>query len=176
MEPGKRLIDNCIRLLEQAGLLLDQLSAEIYSSTSPISPRGSIGGHLRHVLDFFDCFLLGLESGRIDNNQRRRHLRVETDRRYAGQRIAETIVRLRAVTVKDYDATVLVCGENDGVNELFWIRSSVLRELEALQSHTIHHYSLIAMLLRLQETEPGAAFGVAPSTLNHWREEALCAQ
>jgi len=69
-----------------------------------------------------------------------------------------------------------VSAEEDIGAPLVWCTSSVLRELDFLQSHTVHHYSLIAMLLRLHEIDPGEDFGVAPSTLKYWKEEAACAQ
>ncbi len=53
-----------------------------------------------------------------------------------------------------------------------WGYSSVKRELQFLLSHTIHHYSLVAVALRAQGFEPGADFGVAPSTLRYWRKIA----
>jgi hypothetical protein len=54
----------------------------------------------------------------------------------------------------------------------YWTRSSIARELQSLLSHTVHHYALIAIALRLQGIEPSAEFGVAPSTLEHWRKTA----
>ena len=52
--------------------------------------------------------------------------------------------------------------EESGESTPVWCASSVLRELDFLQSHTVHHYSLVAMLLRLHEIDPGEEFGVAP--------------
>ena len=56
-----------------------------------------------------------------------------------------------------------------------WSRSTVRRELQFLLSHTIHHFALIGLLLHQQGIDPGPDFGVAPSTLRHWREQAPCA-
>lgn len=176
MEAGPRLIGNCIDLLEQATGVIERIDADVYASTTAISPRGSIGMHLRHVLDFYDSFLCGIESGQIDSNARRRDPLIERDRLYALNRIAATIGKLRSFSPAHYSAAVQVSSEDDGENDRVWCASSVLRELEFLQSHTIHHYSLIAMLLRLHEIDPGDRFGVAASTLAHWKEEAACAQ
>ncbi len=52
-----------------------------------------------------------------------------------------------------------------------WNRSSVGRELRFLASHTVHHYALIAALLRQRGVDPGESFGVAPATAAHWREQ-----
>ena len=53
-----------------------------------------------------------------------------------------------------------------------WSRSSIARELQSLLSHTVHHYAFIAVALRLQGVEPASDFGVAPSTLEYWRQTA----
>jgi hypothetical protein len=57
-------------------------------------------------------------------------------------------------------------------DSVVWSYSSIGRELQFLLSHTIHHYALIALALRLQGYEPSAEFGVAPSTLQYWRKAA----
>ena len=54
--------------------------------------------------------------------------------------------------------------------------TSVLRELEFLLSHTIHHYALVAVMARIQGCEPGPTFGVAPSTLKYQQAQAVCAR
>ena len=86
--------------------------------------------------------------------------------------IQNVVVQLEGLSQLELHDHLLVSVEDYAV----WSRSSVLRELDFLRSHTVHHYSLIAMLLRLHEIDPGAEFGVAPSTLRHWEEETLCAQ
>ena len=51
-----------------------------------------------------------------------------------------------------------------------WVWSSGLRELDFLQSHTIHHFALIAYKLEALGIEVEDNFGVAPSTLKYWKE------
>jgi hypothetical protein len=43
----------------------------------------------------------------------------------------------------------------------------VARELQFLQSHTVHHYAVIHLMLLQQGIRPDPEFGVAPSTLRH---------
>jgi hypothetical protein len=176
MQPETHIITNCIGLLEQALDLIERIDDVIYVSTSPLSPRGSIGGHLRHILDFYQNFVAGIESGRINYNLRQRGLLFERDRRFAIQTISKTIAALRSLPGLEVMRQLVVSTEENGDCAPVWCESSVLRELDFLQSHTIHHYALIAMLLRLHEIDPGEDFGVAPSTLQHWKEAAACAQ
>ncbi len=176
MESNARIINNCIGLLEQAIGLIEQIDDDVYVSTSPLSPRGSIGGHLRHILDFYQGFLAGIESGRINYNLRHRDALIERERRYAIITISRTITALRTLPGLEGKRPLLVSTEENGESPPVWCASSVLRELDFLQSHTVHHYSLVAMLLRLHEIDPGEDFGAAASTLNYWKEEAACAQ
>jgi uncharacterized damage-inducible protein DinB len=175
MHQESSLITSCIILLEDGMRLLERLDDEVYAKTSVLSPRASVGAHLRHCLDFYKTFLSGLESGRIDYNCRQRHSLIETDRRYAIQEIHQLIAELRERLSIFRIAPILITTEDDSSRES-WCGSSVVRELEFLRSHTIHHYSLMAILLRFEGIEPGEEFGVAPSTLRHWQEEAACAQ
>jgi len=39
--------------------------------------------------------------------------------------------------------------------------------LQVLSSHTVHHFALIAMTLRLHGVEMEPGFGMAPSTLRY---------
>src|SRR5437588_542470 len=48
-----------------------------------------------------------------------------------------------------------------------FMESSISRELQALSSHTVHHFALIAMTLRMHGVETDADFGMAPSTLRY---------
>jgi hypothetical protein len=175
MKPETRILKNCIGLLEQAIRLTERIDDDVYVSTSPLSPRGSIGGHLRHILEFYQRFVAGMQSGHINYNLRQRGLLLERDRVRAIETASKTVDNLQSLTVLEGTRPLLVSTEEHGENGV-WCTSSVLRELDFLQSHTVHHYSLIAMLLRLHEIDPGEDFGVAPSTLNYWKEDAACAQ
>lgn len=165
-------IDECVELLSQAAEVIARLDDDVFTAVSPISPRGSIGGHLRHILDFYSSFAVGVEHSQIDYNTRLRNTEVEQDRFAALKKIDDCAHRLRGLKSIRVHEHVLVSTE-DGSG---WSKSSVLRELDFLKSHTIHHYALIAMILRLHEVNPGEEFGVAPSTLRHWGQEAVCAQ
>ena len=48
-----------------------------------------------------------------------------------------------------------------------YMESSVSRELQVLSSHTIHHFALIAITLRMHGVELDSDFGMAPSTLRY---------
>lgn len=175
MTPERNTINNCIALLNQAIDIIKRIDNDVYVSESPILPRGSIGIHTRHVLDFYVNFMGGLRQGHINYNLRNRNARLEADRQSAIDKIDEIIADLSTIVISSPEALLRITTESDGTTKPVECASSVLRELDFLQSHTVHHYSMIATLLRLHDIEPGQEFGVAPSTLAYWKEEATCA-
>ena len=163
-----------VRYLEQGIELILRLSDDEFAD-APGSPfPGGVGAQLRHCIDFYACFLSALAGGRIDYPRRQRDPRLETDRRHAESRLRELAETLKTFEAETGDRELLVRSEEStGDATEYWTRSTVRRELDFLVSHTIHHYALIVVLLRFHGFEFPAeldGFGVAPSTLRHWRE------
>ena len=163
------LIEINVRWLRQALRLVGNLGDTAYSTT----PRGlaphRAGAHLRHILEFYQCFVEGLESSHIDYDARRRDLTIEYSRDAASAAIRSVIRTLetsrdlhqeRIIWVRMEDA------EANAVREGF-MESSVSRELQVLSSHTVHHFALIAITLRMHGVEIDSDFGMAPSTLRY---------
>jgi hypothetical protein len=50
-----------------------------------------------------------------------------------------------------------------------FVTSSLARELRSVASHTVHHFALVALQLRLAGVAVDPRFGVAPSTWAHWQ-------
>lgn len=160
--------------LDQAVQLVALLSDEHYAS----SPAGlyphRAGSHLRHVLDFYDSFLVGLASGCVDYDARRRDERTASERRFAIDRMRQIACRLKEAVEQTTREALLVSME-DATEELPFparMPSSVARELQSLSSHTIHHFALIAITLRAHGVALDASFGVAPSTLRYQAQAA----
>ena len=156
------LVSSLIAELETAKHLILGLDDDTYSTSE--DDAGSIGAHVRHDLNFVDCVLKGLESDIVDYTQRVRDRRLETDRQFAAGRIDEVIVLLRSLKV-DPRTVLFVASEIDAS---LLHRSTVSRELEFVLSHTIHHHAIIKQ--RLKDTTLDPKFGVAPSTLEYWRQ------
>lgn len=162
-----------VYLLEQALHLLEQIDDGLYTGLPHGITKSGVGGHVRHCLDFYHSFLSGIGAGRIDYDRRERDELIEQDRGAARAKVAAMIRQLQSLPVTEEQARVLVKLEGgEAQDALAWSGSTVSRELQFLLSHTVHHYALIAMLLRLQGFEPPPYFGVAPSTLKYWQAQA----
>jgi hypothetical protein len=182
MRNGNQLVAGCVQVLEQGLALLERVDDALYAGAAGLPIQSGVGGHFRHCVDFYQSFLAGVASGRIDYERRERDALVERDRAFAATKLRIIISELLALQA-DCDARVLVIleGETDASDDYCdssrWCGSTISRELQFLLSHTTHHYALVALALRLRGFEPGEEFGVSPSTLKHWRreEEAACA-
>jgi len=180
--PNKNhLVAACAQALEQGLALLERIDDRLYAETGGLPVQSGVGSHFRHCIDFYRSFLAGLASGRIDYDRRERDVLVERDRAFAATRLRVLISELQQLPPDGGEVGVLVSleAESGESPELpGWRLSTVAREIQFLLSHTVHHYALVALVLRLQGFEPGEEFGVAPSTLKYRRreEEAVCAR
>ena len=174
MEPRHPLIEDNVRLLGQGIELIEQVGDALYANTRPPLMESGVGGHFRHCLDFYNRFLSSFHTGRVNYVLRQRNPLLETSRRLAISEIEAIIEKLRRLSPDDLRSDVQVIAEDVSgpPGATAWGRSSAMRELQALLGHTVHHYAMIALALRLQGFEPAAEFGVAPSTLAYWRRTA----
>jgi hypothetical protein len=170
MQTTAALIDMNIRWLRQAGKLLERLDDLVYAREPLGFAPHRAGAHLRHVLEFYECFLTGLDTLCVDYDARRRDTVLEHSRAAAAAAI-RGIIRSLQTSVR-HDSAILVRME-DAPSDGCLMVSSVNRELQVLSSHTIHHFALMALTLRLHGVEMDAEFGVAPSTLRHMASQAV---
>lgn len=167
-------VDANLHVLQQRRELLQALDPARYVSSVPACFNSTPGGHLRHVIDHYLGLLDGLAAGRVDYERRARDPRVENEAGHAVGVIDGIMGRLRALAAQG-DAALAVRSESAGDQTGVWSDTSLLRELEFLLSHTVHHFALIATMCRLLGHEPAADFGMAPSTLKYQQTRALAA-
>jgi uncharacterized damage-inducible protein DinB len=154
-------------LLRQLSRLLASLTPSQYTA-QPLSVFSSaVGGHVRHSLDHIAAFLDGVESGRIDYDQRRRGTPVEQRRDAALAAIERLEQRVQRVTSADLDRPLQVALMVTADGARIETRSSVGRELGFVLSHTVHHNSTIGSIATMAGVDVPDDFGYAPATLAH---------
>ena len=176
MDRERSLMDDNIALLEQGDRLIEDLDDRSFIEAPVGLLQFGIATHFRHCLDVYDCFLRGIVSGLINYDARERELSCEFDRLAMRRRIARLIISLRELNGADVGAHCSVILEGKPGQEGLPSASSLGREIQFLLSHTVHHYALVAVILRAQGREIPPEFGVAPSSLAFWKAQALCAQ
>jgi len=137
--------------LNQANELLTQIDTEIYTNDTVGPFFSSIGSHLRHTLDFFNCLIDGLDGNKIDLTARKRDNTIATNVTAAKnliRTIQETLFRF-----KDINTNYLVHVTDNlglGNTEINYTLESVLSHAN---SHMIHHFAMIGYILDALDTK-----------------------
>ena len=170
------LLQANLHLFDQMSELLSRLDDRTYVETSSVFLNSSIGGHVRHCLEHYQCFAEGLPHGRVNYDLRQRDIQVETQPAAALARLSSLRGQLTSLFSNDHTEAVHVLMDHGAADsEGSWQASSPGRELQFLISHTIHHFALIAGLCRTHGVEIAPTFGVAPSTLRHRTAQSFTA-
>jgi hypothetical protein len=147
--------------------LLKQLSNSEYSKPYPTLSNATIGEHIRHIIEMFQCLGNNYESGVVNYDNRQRNELVQTDVEFALIQI-DTIYRSLDKENKKIELQQIIDGEE------LRIESNYFRELLYNLEHCIHHQALIKVAV-LQNTalNVDVNFGVARSTIEY---RNTCAQ
>ncbi|NNF03956.1 MAG: hypothetical protein HKN17_05780 [Rhodothermales bacterium] len=165
MKSTDTLVQLNIEFLRQGRTLLGQLDDQAYTACDPPVYNSGIGEHMRHILEHYELFVDGLSTGFIDYDARRRDAAVSSSCDSAMECIDSIIASLSVVDDADRPVEVKLAASKYRDRDDPKSDSTVKRELQYLQAHTIHHFALIAMILRMRELDVPDDFGVAPSTL-----------
>ena len=157
-------------IFNQLILALNQLSKEDYTSSQAVLGNSTIGQHTRHIIELFQEVEDGYLTGRVNYDNRKRDLLLETNSDNA-------IHALQAVSARitKPDKNLEVFG-NYSIEEddSFGVASSYYRELIYNLEHAIHHMAYIRIgIHNLGTIQLPNDFGVAPAT-NRYRK--ACAQ
>lgn len=145
--------------------LLESLTYEQYSKKIEILSEGSIGQHIRHILEFFQCLFQGIENGEVDYDSRKRDLKLETDRDFALKTIEEVTKKL--LEIKGDQDLILIANYSADTELKQKVKTTLFRELAYNLEHSIHHQALIKVAVFEMQLcgRVKGNFGYAPSTL-----------
>ena len=164
-------LQTSVELLDQAVELLPPLGQNFFNRRIALCFNASPGAHVRHVLDHYLSLMRGLPGGRIDYETRARDPRLESDLDYAMAKMDEIQSWLFGRVLMN-DVPLQVRAESYVPPETpAWATTTLLRELEFLQSHTIHHYAILGVMVRLAGFATTPHFGLAPSTIRFLKHQ-----
>ena len=149
--------------LQKASELLLSIDQESYIDESIAPYHSSIGSHIRHVLDFFNCIIEGLDANKIDLTSRKRDERISTQIPFALDSILtiqQTLLNFAEVNT-DYLVHVT---DNLGQGNVT-VNYTLESILAHANSHAVHHFATIGYMLHqlnVQHTVTG--FGYNPTT------------
>lgn len=154
-----------IEIIEQLRHLLEDLENVVYKESLAPLHYHSVGQHVRHITEFYQCLLKGYETGEVNYDARERNLSIEVDKTFA----LEVITALKSRLNFYQNDKQLILQTAFGLEEAISIPSSFFRELTYLIEHTIHHLAIIKIALNevYPEIQIAPDFGVAHSTIKH---------
>lgn len=158
------------QVFDQLSESLNQLSDAEYTKPVKSLANASIGQHVRHVVELFQCLLTGYDGGVVNYDHRKRDFRIETDRTVA-LLLLKSIYENLDQPNKDL---ILETEDYTDTKDAISIPSNYFRELVYNLEHSIHHMALIRVgIHKVSQINLPADFGVAYSTIKY-REQ--CAQ
>lgn len=171
------IISGSIEIIEQGELFLQTVTADSYQKTLTPYFSSSAGEHMRHILDHFISLMNGYQQQLVDYDHRNRKSNIESDHQLALQQlrsIKQWILTLqesqlnKAFNIK----TEVSISEKKSAH----IPSTLARELAFVTSHAVHHFSIIAIAMQMQDLTLDKNFGIAPATASYLRStEDSCA-
>lgn len=157
------IIKSTLKTLQKSQILLDNLSNTQLSDASVSPYYSSIGSHIRHILDFYDCILnKDAHNNIVDLTARSRNKAVECDCQCAKDYLDLIIEKLNAENFA-IDETVFVVDDLGlGKTQIPYTNGSLLAQAN---SHTIHHYAIINYIFdNLGIVIEDSEFGYNPTT------------
>ncbi len=149
--------------LERGVKLLELISNNDYTDTSAAPYHSSIGGHIRHILDVFDCIFDGLETKKVDLSLRKRNVLVEQSRKEGIAYFNKISNQLNSIKDLDFN-TIVEVTDDLGLGFLTYNYTLASALIQA-HSHAIHHYASIGYIIsHLGIDLPDEDFGFNPTT------------
>ena len=148
-------------ILIQLANIINQLNFNEYNYKIALLSNATIGEHTRHIIELFQQLLSEYDSGNINYDNRKRHIRLQENSNFTTE-IIENIITVIKKENKKLNITTL------SNNQQSVIESNFERELLYNIEHCIHHQAIIKIgLLYLKKTDIHENFGVAKSTIKY---------
>lgn len=149
--------------LQRGVKLLNAINDNQYSDSSVAPYYSSIGIHMRHILDVFDCIFEGLETKKVDLSARKRNELAENKVVFGLAYFEETILKLEGLKKQNLD--ILVEVKDDLGLGVVTANYTLASALIQAHSHAIHHFASIGYIIsQLGINLPDADFGYNPTT------------
>lgn len=160
------LVEHNISVLTQVDTILVQLSDEELMRGHSILFGSSVGQHIRHILEFYQCLLSAVGTGSFSYDRRQRDLQIETEVAAARASVAWSTRHLEQLGA---DRELRMDSDLPGVPLGTGAVTTLKRELLYLADHGVHHLAMVRIALEqaLPHVRIQGQLGVAVSTQNH---------
>lgn len=169
-----KLITSTTFTLSQLVDMLSILENSMYIQPIAIGSGSSIGMHVRHILELYQCLLRDYEVGVVNYDNRARNSLIENNSIYASTVIEDILEGLNGLPC---DKTLCIVDDQSEHEASDVVQSTLNRELLYNLEHCIHHMAIIAICVRAEfpQIELSPNFGKAHSTIRYEKSK-VCVQ
>jgi hypothetical protein len=162
------LIQEAIKQLLSVKYILAQINEKDYSAELKTLKGASIGKHIRHVVEFYECLLFNSTNNTVNYDDRKRNLLLEDNLKYAEDYIDEITDALLKIDKNHRLLLVSKYNNNEIITE-----SSLYREIIYNIEHTVHHLAIlsIAIPIHFEYINLSENFGYADSTIQYLKTQ-----
>ena len=157
------MITAIVHNLDRGVKLLNSITDEQYRDITIAPYFSSIGGHIRHILDVFDCVFDGLETKEVNLAARKRNELIEQKTALGLNYFTKVIDKLNSLNSIDLDQIIAVTDDLGlgKITQNYTLGSALIQA----HSHAIHHFASLGYLINQLGIElPDNDFGYNPTT------------
>ncbi len=150
--------------------ILNRVEDADYSKNIALLENGTLGRHVRHILEFYECLFISNVGDTVCYDNRKRNLLLEENVRFACDYIDEIIDRIEEVQINKR----LLLKSKYEADEII-METSLFREITYNIEHTVHHLAImrIAISSELKYIDLSDTFGYADSTLQFLKSQPV---
>lgn len=159
-----KLTNTSKEIVNQLKGLCLQLKAEEYSKSLDLLMDNSIGKHIRHILEFYQCLMYASINGVVNYDERKHSKDIEGNPAIALSLLSDIDHWLNKER-ESVEVKMIVCYDNVG-GESVTLETNLDRELSYNIEHAIHHMAIIRIALNMEfsHIKVPSGFGIAYST------------
>ncbi len=150
--------------------ILNQVIDSDYSKTIEVLENGTLGRHVRHILEFYECLFITNAGDTVCYDDRKRNLLLEDNVRFASDYIDEIVDQIEKIEI---NKRLLLKSNYEG-SEII-METSLFRELTYNIEHAVHHLAIIriAIAFELKYIDLPKTFGYADSTVQFLKSQTV---
>lgn len=155
------------KLLSLKGIL-NQIKDEHYNLPLSTLMGASVGKHVRHIVEFYECLLGNSENNLVNYDDRKRNIFLEENVKYSRDYITEIIDLLEKIIA---NKRLLLSSKYK--DETINMETSLYREITYNIEHTVHHLAIIniALPIHFPYINVPTNFGYADSTIQYLKTQ-----
>lgn len=167
----KHIKEQNIKLLLSINDLIASLDNGKYAASCDVIFNGTIGQHVRHIIEFYQS-ILETNGSVICYDDRKRNLELEMNPTFAISTINCAVTQIELL---GNDCSLHLKGNYSETDEAASqnIKTSLAREMAYAFDHTVHHLALCKIALKHLGVNVHPDLGVAPSTIR--QRNQVCA-